>query len=213
MRHRADPTPPVRGERFLVLAACALTLLAVPVGGIVLPIQAADHRTRELAEEIVSNGTAPVRALGVEQEVGYTRGWVVEGLRAEYRADDGGTRTARLHGYDQGAVVAEHSGRYLVPDSAGALVRVTPDGREGFLEEDLRATLAGEFDGLYAVVDLWLASCVVTATAGLAVRARRQIRAGARTRRALRPPAVYLVGAIAGALACYLLGSWFAATS
>ena len=184
--------PPVfeRVLRWTWMTAVGLALL---VGVFVVPIQFIDGREAALAEQIESSGAAPYPVLELRQHVDRARGsYTVDELVATYRADSG-TQTVSLRGYDQSAVVTEEEGWFDVPPSDGTReVHVAADGSTGFLAEDYRSILDGEFDGLYRVADTWIGGWAVVGLAAVTWLWLRRARRGVTTnRRAALVPALY----------------------
>ena len=198
-RHR-DPDGPTRFERLLGGTWICAAFLAVLPGVFVVPIQFIDARDTAAAQQIESTGATPYPVLEVRQKVERTRsGFLVAELVATYRSSTG-TETVELHSYDSSAVVREEEGWFVVPSRGGPEeVYVTGDGRSGYLGEDYRFLLDGEFDGLYRAADSWIGGWALVGLGALTWLSVRRARRGVTTgRRAALVPALYC--AVAAAL-------------
>jgi hypothetical protein len=174
--------------------------LALLVGVFVVPVQFVDGHQSALAEEIENAGAAPYPVEEVRQKVERARRGIyrIEAQVATYRAGTG-TATVRLHGYDSSDLVAREEGWFVAAGRDDRLeVYVTEDGRDGFLSEDYRDALSGDFEGLYPVADAWVAGWAVVGLAALTALSVRRARRGETTpRRAALAPALYCAAAVA----------------
>ena len=171
--------------------------LALLLGVFVVPIQFIDGRDAALARQIEASGAPPQVVLEVRQEVERARStYVVDEQVATYRTSSG-TATVPLRSYDQSAVVTETEGWVEVPSDGGVReVYVAPDGRNGFLAEDYRLLLGGEYDDLYLVADLWIGGWAFVGLAAVTWLWRLRARRGVTTaRRAALVPALYCASA------------------
>ena len=196
-RHR-DPAGPTRFERLLRGTWISAAFLALLLGVFVVPIQFIDARDTAAAQQIESSGAQPYPVLEVRQKVERTRsGYLVAEQVATYRSPDG-TATVELRSYDGSAVVREEEGWFAVPARSGLEeVYVSDDGRRGYLAEDYRLLLDGEFDGLYRVADLWIGGWALVGLGALTALSVRRARRGVTTaRRAASAPALYCAGAV-----------------
>ena len=186
------------GEAWLRRIWVTATFLALLLGVFVVPIQFADAQHTRLAQQIEREGGESHPVVEVRQKVERLRGYSVDAQVATYR-DGEGTATVRLQGYDQSAVVTEQEGWFVVPPGSGEQrVHVTADGRSGFLAEDYRLVLDGEFDDLYRVADGWIGGWGLVGLATLTVLSVRRFRRRATSaRRAALAPALYCAAAAA----------------
>jgi hypothetical protein len=197
-RHRGpDDDRPTGIERVLRHTWMAAVFLALLVGVFVVPLQFIDTRDATMAQQIDRSNAVPYPVLEVRQKVERFRfSYVVDVEVATYRRG-AEVVTARLHGYDSSAVVAEREGWFVVPERGGAReVYVTEDGRTGFLADDYRLVLDGEFDDVYVLADLWIGGWALVGLGALTWLTVQRARRGVTTARQIAVvPALYCTGA------------------
>ncbi len=174
------------------------TFFALLPAVIVVPIQFIDARDADMAREIESSGAAPRPVVEIRQKVDRWRtGFSVDEQAVTYRTDRG-TASAELHGYDQSAVVREEEGWFVVHDGDRQYVYVTADGGDGFLAEDFRSALDGEFDDVHRVADIWIGGWALVGFGLLSLLSLGRTRQGSTSGvRAAAPPILYVLGAAA----------------
>jgi hypothetical protein len=184
------------------------TILAFLVGVFVVPVQFVDGHRAGIANEIERSGAEAYPVLEVRQKVDRGRRGIhtVEMQVATYRSGTG-TATVRLHGYDSSEIVESEEGWFVAAGPDDRLeVYVTEDGRNGFLSDDYRPALEGEYDDLYLVADLWIAGWAVVGVGALTASSLRRARRREITaRRAALAPAVYCAVAAASVGVAYVV--------